>query len=251
MRRHLIAAALLMLASAPLQAADVPANITAAVAATERSDKDRERDVRDRPAELMAFAGIAKGMQIADVFGGAGYWTELFARAVGPEGHVQLVNNAPYFAFAGKELPERFKDNRLPNADQISVETCNLKLGSKAYDLIVIFMSYHDLYYIDEKDGWPAIDASHFLDQLHDALKPGGHLLIVDHEAAAGSGSTAAQNLHRIDEEFAKKDIASHGFKLEKTWDGYRNSTDDRTKLVFDPAVRGKTDRFTHLYVKR
>jgi len=251
MRRHLIAAALLILASAPLQAADVPANITAAVAAAERSDKDRERDARDRPAELMAFAGITSGMKIADVFGGAGYWTELFARAVGPEGHVQLVNNAPYFAFAGKDLKTRFEGNRLPNADQITVETANLKLGSKAFDMIVIFMSYHDLYYVDERDGWPAIDASHFLDQLHDALKPGGHLLIVDHEAAAGSGSSAAQNLHRIDEEFAKKDISSHGFKLEKTWDGYRNSTDDRTKLVFDPAVRGKTDRFTHLYVKR
>jgi predicted methyltransferase len=190
-------------------------------------------------------------MKIADVFGGAGYWTELMARAVGPEGHVQLVNNSPYFAFAGKDLTSRFEGNRLPNADQITVETCNLKLGNKTFDMIVIIMSYHDLYYVDEKDGWPAINASGFLDQLHAALKPGGHLLIVDHAAAAGSGNTTAQDLHRIDEEFAKKDIASHGFGLEKTWDGYRNPGDDLTKLVFDPAVRGKTDRFTHLYRKR
>jgi predicted methyltransferase len=251
MRRHLIAAALMILVSAPLQAADVPANITAAVAATERNDKDRERDVRDHPAELLNFAGIKPGMKIADVFGGAGYWTELMARAVGPEGHVQLVNNSPYFAFAGKDLTARFEGNRLPNADQITVETCNLKLGSAAYDMIVIFMSYHDLYYVDEKDGWPAINASGFLDQLRTALKPGGHLLIVDHAAAAGSGNTAAQNLHRIDEAFARKDISSRGFELEKTWDGYRNPGDDLTKLVFDPAVRGKTDRFTHLYVRR
>ena len=251
MRRHLIAAALMILVSAPLQAADVPANITAAVAAAERIDKDRERDVRDHPAELMNFAGIKPGMKIADVFGGAGYWTELMARAVGPEGHVQLVNNSPYFAFAGKDLTARFEGNRLPNADQITVETCNLKLGSETYDMIVIFMSYHDLYYVDEKDGWPAINASGFLDQLHAALKPDGHLLIVDHAAVAGSGNTAAQNLHRIDEEFAKQDIASHGFKLEKTWDGYRNPGDDLAKLVFDPAVRGKTDRFTHLYTRR
>ena len=251
MRRHLLAAALLILVSAPLQAADAPANIATAVAAAERSDKDRERDVRDKPAELMSFAGITTGMKIADVFGGGGYWTELMARAVGPEGHVELVNNSPYFAFTAKELKARFEGNRLPSADQVTVETADMKLSSKAYDLIVIFMSYHDLYYIDEKDGWPAIDAGHFLDQLHAALKPGGHLLIVDHAAAAGSGSSAAQSLHRIDEEFAKKDIASHGFKLEKTWDGYRNSTDDKTKVVFDSVVRGKTDRFTHLYAKR
>jgi len=251
MRRHLVAAALLVLLSAPMQAADLPANIAAAVAAAERSDQDRERDLRDHPAELMTFAGIMPGMKIADVFGGGGYWTELMARAVGPGGHVQLVNNSPYFAYAVKDLKPRFEGNRLPNADQVTVETCNLKLGSNAYDMIVIFMSYHDLYYVDERDGWPAIDASHFLDQLRAALKPDGHLLIVDHAAAEGTGSSSAQDLHRIDEAFAKKDISGHGFELEKTWDGYRNSADDLTKLVFDPAVRGKTDRFTQLYRRR
>jgi predicted methyltransferase len=189
MRRHLIAATLLVLLSAPLQAAEVPANITAAVAAVERSDKDRERDVRDHPAELMTFAGITPGMKIADVFGGGGYWTELMARAVGPGGHVQLVNNSPYFAYAAfstKDLKPRFDGDRLPNADQITVETCNLKLGSNAYDMIVIFMSYHDLYYIDERDGWPAINASHFLDQLHAALKPAAQI------RSAGIGPSAA-----------------------------------------------------------
>jgi predicted methyltransferase len=251
MCRYLIAAAIMMFVSVPLQAADAPAYVAAAVAAAERSDKDRERDARDHPAELMTFAGITPGMKVADVFGGGGYWTELMARAVGPAGHVQLVNNSPYFAFAEKQLKPRFEGNRLPNAEQITVETCNLKLGRKTYDMIVIFMSYHDLYYVDEKDGWPAIDAGHFLDQLHAALKPGGHLLIVDHAAAAGTGNSSAQNLHRIEETFAKKDISSHGFRLEKTWDGYRNPGDDLTKLVFDPAVRGKTDRFTHLYRRR
>ncbi len=190
----------------------------------------------------MAFAGIAPGMKIADVFGGGGYWTELMARAVGPEGHVRLVNNTPYLQFAGEEVKPRFEGDRLPNTELRVVET---------FDMIVIFMSYHDLYYVDEKDGWPGIDASGFLDQLRAALKPGGRLLIVDHAAAAGSGNAPAQALHRIDEAFAKKDIASHGFELEKTWDGYRNPGDDLTKLVFDPAVCGKTDRFTHLYRKR
>ncbi|MFZ2509056.1 MAG: hypothetical protein WAW79_11370 [Steroidobacteraceae bacterium] len=249
--RHLFAAAVLTLATVPIQAADVPASLSAAVAATERSEKDRERDARDRPAELMAFAGIAPGMRIADVFGGGGYWTELMARAVGPGGHVRLVNNAPYLNFAGKEIKPRFEGDRLPNAEFRTVESCDLKLGQSAFDLILIFMSYHDLYYVDEKDGWAGIDAGGFLRQLHAALRPGGSLLIVDHAAAAGSGNSAAQGLHRIDEAFAKQDISSHGFKLEKTWDGYRNPTDDLGKLVFDPAVRGKTDRFTHLYRKR
>jgi predicted methyltransferase len=239
-----------LLVAAPLQAADIPANIAAAVASPERSAKDRERDARDKPAELLAFAGVKPGMKVADVFGGGGYWSEIFLHAVGPSGSVTLANNEGYANFAKDDIKARFAGGRLKAVKQLVGPTNNLGLGKEQYDLIEIFMSYHDLYWVDEKEGWPKIDADNFLKQLHTALKPGGKLLIVDHAAKAGTGSSAAQDLHRIDEEFAKKDFTSHGFKLEKTWDGLRNSADDHSKQVFDPSIRGKTDRFTQLYVK-
>lgn len=241
----------LVLASPPLFAAEVPAHIAAAVAAPERSAADRERDARDRPAEVLAFAGVAPGMKVADVFGGGGYWSELLSRAVGPGGSVLLVNNAPYFNYGQKDLKPRFDKDRLPNVRMRTVETADMKFAPASLDLIVIFMSYHDIYWVEEESGWPEINADRFLTQLHDALKPGGKLLIVDHQATAGSGKGTTSALHRIEEDFAKKDIQSHGFALEKTWDGFRNPKDDYTKLVFDPAVQGKTDRYTHLYIRR
>ncbi len=247
MRRLTIALACLFVAL-PLQAADVPAHIAAAIAAPERSDKDRERDARDRPAELMTLAGIRPGMKVADVLGGGGYWSELIYRAVGPEGGVALVNNAPYFNFAREDLKTRFADNRLSGITRRTVESCDLKLGREQYDLILVFMAYHDIHWVNEAGGWPAIDTGSFLDQLHAALKPGGRFVIVDNAAAAGTGNSAVNALHRIEESFAKKDIETHGFALESTWDGYRNAGDDHTRLVFDPAIRGKTDRFTHVY---
>jgi predicted methyltransferase len=250
MHRHALALACCLLAAAPLQAQEVPDYVAAAVASTERSAKDRERDAREKPAELLAFSAVKPGMKVADVFGGGGYWSELFARAVGPSGSVTLVNNSPYWNFAREDLKTRFADKRLPNVTPRVVETRDLDLGAGQYDMIVIFMSYHDLYWVDESNGWPAIDAAGFLDQLNRALKPGGKLLIVDHAAKAGTGKSAAQDLHRIDEAFAKKDIASHGFVFEKAWTGYRNTTDDHSKDVFDASIRGKTDRFTHLYRK-
>lgn len=250
MYRHALVLASL-LAAAPLQAADIPANIAAAVASPERSAKDRERDARDKPAELLAFAGVKPGDKVADVFGGGGYWSEIFSHAVGPSGSVTLVNNEGYAAFAKDDIKARFANGRLKGVKQVVAPTNNLGLGKDEFDLIEIFMSYHDIYWVDEKEGWPKIDADNFLEQLHAALKPGGKLLVVDHAAKAGTGSSAAQTLHRIDEEFAKKDITSHGFRLEKTWDGLRNPADDHSKQVFDPSIRGKTDRFTQLYVKR
>ena len=249
--RHFAITLACLLFTAPLQAADIPDYVSAAIAAPERSAADRERDAREKPAELLAFTGVAPGMKVADVFGGGGYWSELFGRAVGPAGHVTLVNNSPYWSFSKDDLKTRFADGRLKNVTPRVVETRALDLGSGQYDLIVIFMSYHDLYWVEEEGGWPAIDADGFLKQLHAGLKPGGRLLIVDHSAKAGSGKLPAQSLHRIDEAFAKQDLTSHGFEFEKSWDGYRNSEDDLTKMVFDPAIRGKTDRFTHLYRKR
>lgn len=249
MRSFMLSVALLT-ASVSLAAIAAPAHIEAAVTAPERSDRDRARDARDRPAGFMEFAGIVEGMTIADVFGGGGYWSELLARAVGPQGRVRLVNNDAYMSFAKDALEPRLKDGRLPNVELSVVDTADLGLGSEAFDVILIFMSYHDLYYVDAAQGWPAIDAAQFLRQLHTALRPGGTLLIVDHAAAPGSGNAHAQTLHRIEEPWTKRDIESHGFRLEKTWDGLRNPDDDPGKLVFDPAVRGKTDRFVHLYRK-
>jgi predicted methyltransferase len=239
-----------LLLAAPLQAAEIPDNIAKAVAAPERSAKDRERDARDKPAELLAFAGVKAGMKVADVFGGGGYWSEILAHAVGPTGSATLVNNEGYANFAKDDIKVRFGDGRLKEVKQIVGKTSDLGMGKDQYDLIMIFMSYHDIYWVDEKEGWPKIDADNFLRQLHAALKPGGKLLIVDHAAKEGTGSAAAQDLHRIDEDFAKKDFTTHGFLFEKAFTGYRNSTDDHTKMVFDDAIRGKTDRFAHLYRK-
>ena len=246
--RHFASLLAGLLIATSLQAQQIPDYIAAAVAAPERSAKDRERDARDKPAELLAFAGVKPGMKVADVFGGGGYWSEILVRAVGPTGGVTLVNNAPYFNFAQDDLKARFGDGRLKEVKRRVVETADMDLGRDQFDLILIYMSYHDIYWVEEDAGWPKIDADRFLTQLHDALKPGGHLLVVDHAAVAGTGSSAASTLHRIDEAFTKKDIASHGFLVEKSWHGLRNSADDHTKGVFDEAIRGKTDRFSILF---
>lgn len=242
---------LAMLAVAPLSFAGDAASdsvYTRAVADPARSAKDRERDARDRPAEVMALAGFAPGMKIADIFAGGGYYSELIGDVVGPGGSVLLLNNTAYQQFAREDLKERLKDGRLANVRPMLVESCNLRLGKEGLDGALIVMSYHDLYHVDEQSGWAPIDAGNFLDQIHSALKPGGIFLIVDHAARGGTGKDAAQDLHRIDEGFAKRDIESHGFKLEKTWDGLRNSADEHTTMVFDPAIRGRTDRFVHVY---
>jgi predicted methyltransferase len=245
--RKLLIGALGVLACATAFAAD-PNTLQQALANPARTAADRERDVRDKPAEVLTFAGVKPGMTVADIFGAGGYYTEILSYAVGPTGKVLIVDNVPYANFSAKEKKERFTEGRLGNVTHRLVEASYLNLPPKSLDLVVIVMSYHDIYWLDEKEGWPAINADGFFESLKAALKPNGRVLIVDHNAAKGSGTAAASKLHRLEEDFTKADFAKHGFVLEKTFDGLRNPKDQLDKMVYDATVKGKTDRYVHLY---
>ena len=220
------------------------------LASPSRSAEARERDARDQPEAVLALAGFGRGDTIADIFGGGGYYSEILSGIVGPRGKVLLINNAPYDGFAKKGLGPRLAGNRLPNVTYSIMPNEALGLGTNTLDGALIVMSYHDLYVADDKDGWPAIDAGQFIDQIVAALKPGGRLLIVDHAARDGTGKADAQALHRIEETFAVKDFKAHGLEFAGSIEVLRNRDDDRSRNVFDPAIRGRTDRFVHLYRK-
>lgn len=243
--KTLIAASLLF--AMPVLAADGGA-IERALASPERTAKDRERDARDKPAEVLAFAGVKPGMVVADIFAAGGYYTELLAGVVGPEGKVIAINNLPYANYSKDDAKARFTEGRLKNVERRIVEASYMDIAPKSVDLAVIVMAYHDAYWIDEKEGWPAINTDGFVESIKRMLKPGGKLLIVDHNAAPGTGEEAAGKLHRLNEDWAKKSLTSHGFVFEKSYDGLRNPNDQLDKMVYDPAVKGKTDRYVHLY---
>lgn len=213
-----------------------------------RLESDLRRDQTSKPEVVLALLDLQAGDRVADIFGGGGYYSELMGRIVGAGGVVLLHNNEAYLSFVGEALTERFENRSLPAVVRHDREVADMALGQAQLDAAIIIMSYHDLYHVAE--GWPAIDANDFLDQIFQALKPGGKFLIVDHVAKAGTGADAAQELHRITPEFARQDITARGFELVGDSDALRNAEDDHSLMVFDPDIRGKTDRFVHLYRK-
>jgi predicted methyltransferase len=223
-------------------------DISTSIASPARTAADRERDTREKPAEVLAFAGVQPGMVVADIFSGGGYYTELLSGVVGAGGKVLAINNMPYAAYSKDGIQQRFAEGRLKNVEQRLVEASYMDIAPASVDLAVIVMAYHDVYWIDEKEGWPAIDTAGFLRSLKRMLKPGGKLLIIDHNAAAGTGTEAAGKLHRLEEAWAKKSLVDAGFVFAKSWDGLRNPQDQLDKMVYDKAVKGKTDRYVHLY---
>jgi predicted methyltransferase len=241
MIRPLTLALLLAMAAPPVVAKEAVApDYTAALADPARPAADRERDAARKPAELLAFAEIAPGEQVGDFVMGGGYVTRLLAAAVGPAGKVHAFQPAEFIAFR-KQYGD---DQAAVDAAYANVDAVAGPFAAPAFaaplDTIITVQNFHDLYLkpFPEGTGDKASAA------LFAALKPGGTLVIVDHSAADGTGTTQADGLHRIDKAAVIAALTKAGFKLEAESDLYRLADDPRTTNVFDPAIRGKTDQF-------
>lgn len=224
--------------------AALPSLYELAVASPERPDADRERDAARKPAQVLEFFGIRPGMTVLDMFSGGGYYTELLSYVVGSAGRVVAHTNSAYAAFVGDEAVNRYAGNRLRNVEVLLAENNELRLRAEVFDAVMLILSYHDIYYVDEDNGWPRIDGPKMLAELLKALKPGGVLAVVDHYAADGSPRETGGTLHRIDPQIVINELEAAGFVLVNQADFLRNADDDHSKTVFNPEIRGRTDRF-------
>ena len=145
----------------------------------------------------------------------------------------------------GEALEKRLQDNRLPNVTRLDSEADALGLPAAGLDGVFLVRAYHDFFFSD-KD-W-SVTSWQVRPQLRAALKPGAFLLVVDHRATPGVGTQSAQELHRVEEASARASIESFGFEFVKSSELLRNPEDDGTQSAFYPDLRGRTDRFMHLY---
>jgi len=208
-----------------------------------RPAADRSRDGSRQSAAVLTFFGIGAGMTVLDLWSGGGYYTELLSYVVGDGGRVVAHNNSPYLNFAKDELAVRFAPGRLPNVERLLAENNQLALPAGRFDAVLMTNVYHDIYFVDDKAGWPRIDGPALLAQVFQSLKPGGVLGVTDHAALPGAPPETGGTLHRIDPARLRQEIVAAGFVLEAESDVLVNPTDDRTRSAFDPSVQGRTDQ--------
>lgn len=242
--RTLKLAALLLIAAMPLTAAAAaPVTVAAAVAAPSRSADNVKLDESRKPAEVLDYLGLKRGMSVIDLFGGNRYWAEIMAPVVGPKGHV-LVWEPTQFADAdSKKAFAAFKaKNR--NVAMINTPFEGISLPKNSADFVMLNLNYHDVYWESAKYGVPRMDPQAFLKAVYAAMKPGAVIGVIDHVANPNGDTRATvDKLHRIDPDVIEADFTKAGFKLVGTRNMLRNPADDHTLLVFDPKIKGKTDR--------
>jgi len=245
-------ALILALTSAPLApiCAAPPADVAAAAALQSRSPDNIKLDESRKPAELLNFLGLEQGMTVLDMFGGNRYWAEIFVPAVGANGKVLVWEPTQFYDDKAKTAFEAFASKN-PNVSIVATPFESPDLPTNFADFMLINLDYHDVYWENAKYGVKHMEPTAFLQKVYGAMKPGGVVGVVDHVAAAGGDTRAVvDKLHRIDPAVVKADFEKAGFVLEAQSDMYRNAADDHSLLVFDPKIRGKTDRFVYKFRK-
>jgi predicted methyltransferase len=157
-------------------------DLEAILAAEDRSEDDRARDIFRHPVETIEFFGIEPSDTVVEVWPGSGWYTEILARylaegggklyAAGfdPESENERVRQSvANFSerFTGK--PDVYGDVELSVLTQ---DTQDIAPEGSA-DVVVTFRNVHNF----EMGGWSSDAFSAF----YDALKPGGVLGVVDH----------------------------------------------------------------------
>ena len=178
------------LAMTAATAQDRAPDYAAVVAAPDRTEADVQTDKRRDPVKLLAFTGAHPGMKVLDMGAGGGYSTELMARAVAPSGVVYGQNPADI----GERAKTRFEARLNTPGGKNIVSLARpfddpLPADVRDLDLITFLFFYHDTTYMP-------VERAEMNRKLYAALKPGGMLVIADHSAKPGAGTSVGKSLH-------------------------------------------------------
>ena len=240
------------LLSAPVLAAPpaAPVTIASAVAATGRSPNNVKLDAGRKPAQVLQFLGLKRGMQVLDLFGANVYWAEITSPVVGPKGHVTVWQPTQFYGTKGKASFEAFAAKH-PNASIVTSPFEAAVLPKNYADFVILNDNYHDSYWQNEKLGLPQMDPNAFLKAVYAAMKPGAVIGVIDHVANPNSDTRATvDKYHRIDPNVVKADFKRAGFVLVGSSDILRNPADKHDVEVHDASILGKTDRFVFKFRK-
>ena len=240
------ATALRTLAIAALAATAIAAQADLAASLSARSPEDQVRDAGRKPTEVLDWLRIGPGMTVIDLVASGGWYTEVLSIAVGPEGMVYAQNPPMIYnfrdGFYDKAMSARLANSRLANVERLDRDINETGLQPGTLDAAITALNFHDI--VNNPGGAEA--GAGFLATVKALLKPGGVLGLIDHVGDSDKNNT---ELHRLDVEAALPIIEAAGFEMASS-DLLRNPDDDRTVMVFNPAIRGQTDRVLYKLTK-
>lgn len=141
-----------------------------------RWSTEAARDKVDEAEAVMDHGGIKRGMTVADIGAGEGYYTIRLSKRVGNKGRVLAEDIVPA---TRDRLAERVAREALDNVSVRLGMPADPKLPAGSFDRVLMVHMYHEI-------GEPLA----FLWNLRPALKPDGLVVVVDADRATDRHGT-------------------------------------------------------------
>lgn len=157
-----------------------------------------DRDLWQRPDQVMDAMGIADASVVADIGAGSGWFTIRLARRVGPQGLVYAEDVQPEMINA---VTRRVQREGLTNVRAVRGQNSDPKLPAGSLDAALVVDAYHEVE-----------DRVTMLANLARALKPQGRIGVVDFRLdGTGPGPSPEE---RVSPDVVVKDAAKAGLRL-------------------------------------
>lgn len=142
-----------------------PDRPVAAIVSDQWSDEESRDNAREAET-VFRHLGIRPGLTVADIGAGSGYYTVRLSPAVQPGGRVLANDIMPDYL---NRLRRRVADAGLANVEFILGDAGDARLPPASTDIALMVHMYHEIE-----------DPYQLLWRLHDSLKPGGRVAIID-----------------------------------------------------------------------
>lgn len=156
------------------------------------------REIFVERAAIAEALKLASGESVADIGSGTGLFLPWFTEAVGAEGKVYAVEIAPKFI---DHIQGLAKENGWSQVETVFCTDKSTELGSATIDAAFVCDTYHHFEY-------PMAT----LASIHQAMKPGGRLVIVDFERIPGRSREWVLGHVRCNKETVIKEVTAAGF---------------------------------------
>ena len=149
---------------------------------------------------VLVFVALKPGMAVADVGAGTGLFTRKFAAEVGDKGKVYAVDISPTFL---RHIEKTCSDAKLNNVWPVLCDQFSTKLPKNSVDLVFICDTYHHFEFPQRT-----------LQSIHDALRPGGQVVLIDFHRIKGKSSDFVMGHVRAGQEVFVGEVTAAGFKV-------------------------------------
>lgn len=170
------------------------------VASIKNRLEGESREIFVHRARIAGAMGIEAGMHVADIGAGTGIFMSYFAKGVGSEGKVYAVDLSEQLV---EQLAIQASESDYSQVEVVQCEDRDVCLPEGSVDMAFICDTYHHFEY-----------PRNTMATIHRAMRPGGHLVVVDFERIPGVTREWLLDHVRAGKEVFRSEIEAAGFEF-------------------------------------